>query len=527
MGAIMDGRTKSQLTAEIIELQTRLAQLEAERTERGSAGRSVSRSDSGERERVTRAPQISEARYRRLFETAKDGILILDADNGEITDSNPFLEEMLGYSHDELLGKKLWEIGPFRDVAASRDSFRELLSNEYVRYENLPLESKGGERRHVEFVSNLYLVDHTRVIQCNIRDISARRLVEMREAEATAKLSSLVAALQKRDREMTLLSRMNDLFQSCETEEEVYRVIALEAVELFAGQGGCVANFHPSGQYLEVVARWGEETPIQDVFSLEDCWALRQGHPHEVLNPRTSLLCHHFVHPPTRGYLCLPLTVQGETLGVFHLGFLDVGEGEYAASRLQLAVSVGEAIKLSLSNLRLRKRLNEQATRDPLTGLFNRRYMEDTLSREVHRALRSRTPLCLAMLDLDYFKRFNDTYGHDAGDLVLREVGRMLREHLRRSDVACRYGGEEFVLVLPDSSLADTQQRLDQIRLLFERLETRHDGALLGSITLSAGVASAPEHGATGEELLRAADVALYAAKHAGRNAVVVYQVPN
>jgi len=127
------------------------------------------------------------------------------------------------------------------------------------------------------------------------------------------------------------------------------------------------------------------------------------------------------------------------------------------------------------------------------------------------------------MLDLDHFKRFNDTFGHGAGDSLLRELGQLLREKLRKSDISCRYGGEEFVLILPDSSLADTRQRVEQIRGLIKELKIRHGDELLGTIAVSAGIAAAPEHGSTAAELLRAADNALYAAKQAGRDCVVLY----
>jgi len=188
---------------------------------------------------------------------------------------------------------------------------------------------------------------------------------------------------------------------------------------------------------------------------------------------------------------------------------------------------VGETIKLSLANLKLRKTLQEQATRDPLTGLFNRRYLEDTLPRELHGAMRREARISLAMIDLDNFKNFNDTFGHDTGDLVLRESARLLHDNLRKSDIACRYGGEEFAIVLIDSSLANASQRLEQVRLLFEKLEIRHSGQLLSSTTMSGGVAEAPEHGSTMEELMRAADEALYAAKQAGRNRVAAYHPQN
>jgi diguanylate cyclase (GGDEF)-like protein len=197
---------------------------------------------------------------------------------------------------------------------------------------------------------------------------------------------------------------------------------------------------------------------------------------------------------------------------------------EQRVSQRNLALALGEAIKLSLFNLRLQGKLREQATRDPLTGLFNRRYLEDTLDRELHRALRKQSPLSIVMLDLDHFKQFNDTFGHDAGDLVLRELGKLLRTVLRQSDILFRYGGEEFVLVFPDSSLTDTWKRVDEIRVLVKGLKIRHDDRLLGTITVSAGVATAPEHGSTTHDLLRSADDAMFAAKQGGRDRLAAYR---
>ncbi len=237
--------------------------------------------------------RASEVRYRRLFETAKDGIFLLDGDTGRITDVNPFLEDMLGYSHTELIGKALWEIGPIKDIAASQDAMRQLQKKEYVRYENLPLETKAGQQIQVEFVSNVYRVDNERVIQCNVRDITARKQAEETLQKVNDGLLASMAELQRRDEEMKSLIRLNDLFQSCTTQAEAYQVVAHVAIELFAGQSGCLAIL--SAQHLETVGRWGGETPLKSSFSLEDCWALRRGQLHEVIDPRTDLLCHHFL----------------------------------------------------------------------------------------------------------------------------------------------------------------------------------------------------------------------------------------
>jgi len=462
----------------------------------------------------------SEVRYRRLFETAKDGILLLDANTGRITDVNPFLQDMLGYPHDELIGKALWEIGAVKDIAASQDAMRQLQKKEYVRYENLPLETKAGEQIHVEFISNVYLVNGARVIQCNVRDITSRKLAEDGMRAANDKLLASVVELQIRDEEMKSLIGLNDLLQSCTTQAEAYQVVTVVATELFVGQSGCLAILSATEQHMEAVAVWGDATAFKTTFSSEDCWALRRGKLHEVSDPRVDLLCHHFVHQAHASYLCAPLIVQTGTTGLLCLTAMP-GKQRGSIIRQQLVVAAGETIKLSLYNLKLREDLREQAVLDPLTGLYNRRYLEENLKRELHRAQRGNVPLCVVMLDLDKLKPFNDTFGHDAGDALLRDLAHVLLDRLRKSDIACRYGGDEFVLVLPDSSLADTRQCMEQIRSLVRELKIRHAGALLDAMTISAGVAVTPEHGCTAAELLRAADAAMYAAKQAGGDRVV------
>jgi diguanylate cyclase (GGDEF)-like protein/PAS domain S-box-containing protein len=476
------------------------------------------------RKRIDKALRDSESRYRRLFETAKDGILLLDAVSGEITDVNPFLIELLGYTHAELLGKKLWEISPFKDAVASQAAFQELQQKKYIRYEELPLETQDGEHVEVEFVSNVYDVNGKDVIQCNIRDISDHMRTKDSSRKANEELSALVVELQKHGREMRLINRMNDLLQACKTKEEAYQVIALAVGELFIGLGGGLAILHDSGQYLETLARWGVDSLLESVFPLEDCWAMRRGQQHEVMDPKANVICGHFVRPPKTGYLCLPLVVQGETLGLFYLD-IPVGMSvEQLISWKQLVVTVGEGIKLSLSNLKLREIMREQANRDPLTGLFNRRYLDDTLPRELMHAQRHNSQTCLAMLDIDHFKQFNDTFGHEAGDLILRELGCILRENIRKSDIACRFGGEEFVLVLFDSPLETSRQHLERICKHVKDLQIRYGEQLLGTMTLSAGLIEVSDNGLTADDLLRSADEALYAAKGAGRDRIVAYR---
>lgn len=468
--------------------------------------------------------RTSEIRYRRLFETAQDGILILDAVTRKITEANPFMVELLGYHRHEMLGQELWEIGLLKDVKANRQAFRELKGKGYIRYENLPLQTKDGQQREVEFVSNVYAENGHQVIQCNIRDITARKEAEQRLRNANDQLTALVAELQRRDAQMLTLNRMHELLQACSTQEEAYKVIALIACELFTGQDGCLAILDASGQHIEAVAPWGNKPSVKPVFSMEDCWALRHDQLHAVTDPQGGLLCRHFVRQPDAGYFCVPLTVQGETLGVLCVIGTDAWRGEHQIGQQRLAIAVGEAIKVSLSNLKLQEKLRDQAIRDPLTGLLNRRFLEETLARDVYRAQRHNSPLCVVMLDLDDFKRFNDTFGHDVADSLLRELGQGMREKLRKGDISCRYGGDEFVLVLPDSPLPDAQRRVEQICAMVKEMQSRHGDARAGAMTMSAGIAQAGIHASNPSELLRAADKALYAAKAAGRDSVAIYQ---
>ena len=465
----------------------------------------------------------SESRYRRLFETAKDGILLLDAVSGQITDVNPFLIELLGYSYKEFIGKSLWEIGPFKDVAASQTAFQELRRKKYIRYDELPLETKNGASVDVEFVSNLYEVNGQKVIQCNIRDISERKRIKDSLNNANQELSSLVVQLQNHDREMRLINRMNDLLQACKTQEEAFQVISLAVGDLFTGQSGGLAILHDSGHFLETFASWGDEPIMESIFQLDDCWAIRRGQAHEVGDPLDNVICRHFIRPPKAGHLCLPLVVQGEMLGLLSVEIPAGMKPDRAYHWRQQVVTVGEGIKLSLSNLKLREIMREQANHDPLTGLFNRRYLNDTLPRELNHARRGCTQITIAMLDIDHFKNLNDTYGHDAGDLMLRELGRVLRETVRKSDIACRFGGEEFVLILLDSSLEASLHHLEKLNTHVKEMQIRYGEQLLGSMSLSIGVIEASQYEMTADELLGAADKALYAAKRAGRDRIVAY----
>lgn len=338
-----------------------------------------------------------------------------------------------------------------------------------------------------------------------------------------ARLSESVTEMQVHHHEMQMINRLNDMLQTCQTLQEAYRVIETSLQEIFGKTAGALAMLDASRHYMETRVGWGDSS-CEASFALEDCWAMRQGHQHGVESRDKAPLCKHFTRLPQGGHLCLPLIAQGEITGLLYLEMRAECSHETYIEQQQLAETVGEVVKLGLSNIRLRMALLEQATHDTLTGLYNRRYLDESMPRELHRALRSKSPLCVVMIDMDFFKRINDTFGHEAGDIVLRGFGQLLGRNMRKSDIACRYGGEEFVIVMESSSLEDACQRAEQLRSQVKELKLQSGSQLLGQMTISAGVAQMPEQGITADKLLQMADEALYAAKQGGRDRVVVYK---
>jgi diguanylate cyclase (GGDEF)-like protein len=356
-----------------------------------------------------------------------------------------------------------------------------------------------------------------------------RRQAQDELSKAHDKLKNSVGELESRNREASTLSEMADLLHSCFTLEEASGVIASSAKKLFPEFSGAVVVFSASRNILEAVTTWGRSWPAEKVFSPNECWALRRGHLHQSTSEEGAVRCAHFGTESRLPSLCTPLMAHGETLGILCLVTEPSGLVGTPVSisefNVQLAVSVAEHAALSFANLKLREKLRYQSIRDPLTGLFNRRFLDESLERELPNAIRKKRSLGIVMLDVDHFKRFNDTFGHDAGDTVLRELGDYLSKFIRQGDLACRYGGEEFTLVFPESSLEDTRRRAEELRISFEQLSIKHNDIVLGKVTLSLGVAALPEHGTTAVELLAAADGALFKAKEEGRNRVLIAEV--
>ena len=351
-----------------------------------------------------------------------------------------------------------------------------------------------------------------------IQDITARRQAEEALRHSNERLTASLSAMQVHTRDLTLINEMNELMQTCLREEEIHRVFGHMAQTLKLGDGGMLAMTHSPGRGLHSVVTWGDSEGLDTQFAQDDCWGIRRGQIYEPAHAQPGLHCAHFRQRVGQSALCYPLVMHGETLGLITVSAqADLHDDSWQRVR-QLCITLGEALKLALSNIRLREALREQAMRDPLTGLFNRRYLDETLPRELHAALREEQPLALAILDIDHFKRYNDTWGHEAGDQVLIAVARILREHLRISDIACRYGGEELVAVMPGAELEEARERRARIANLVRDADVHIQDRPLPAVTFSAGIALAPQHGDSADALLRAADQALYAAKQAGRD---------
>lgn len=325
--------------------------------------------------------------------------------------------------------------------------------------------------------------------------------------------------IETRAMQYTLLRELSSLLQTALTLEEAYPIIADYGERLFPRMSGGMALVVGGKNQVKREAQWGDSEVITPSFHPSDCWAMRRSREHLSTSPEAGQVCDHFTNTASPHRLCVPMVIQGESVGILCL-LSDPADSVHtvlAPEIQELAVMVADSIGLPVSNMKLQLALRHQSTHDALTGLYNRRYFTEALSREISRALRYRTNFALFLLDLDYFKKINDDYGHQAGDLVLERTGELLAENIRSSDIACRYGGEEFVLILPQVAPEQIRERAEALVNLFRTQELTYNNHTL-KFTCSLGIAVFPDNGDTDEEILHSADQALYLAKSRGRN---------
>jgi diguanylate cyclase (GGDEF)-like protein/PAS domain S-box-containing protein len=466
----------------------------------------------------------SEEQFRHLADNIREVFFIVSPDPPRMTYISPAYDEIWGRSREELYARPAAWIESVHPEDRGRvgESFGKSLqgfpteteyritrpdgSTRWINARSFPVRDAQGK-----FVRVVGIAEN----------ITARK-------EATDKLHAALAAMENQALSAAKLTDLLDILQSCQTAEEAYKVIGDSLPTTLSARSGALCLTSPSRNIVEAAATWGDALSTEKTFRPDNCWALRRGKIHLVREPQSSLRCAHVSAAIAGSYLCVPLAAQGETLGVLYLespaacsATLQEAHADPLDTLAQQAVAVGERISLALANLRLREVLRGQSLRDPLTGLFNRRYMEESLERELRRAVRNNLSVALLMLDIDHFKRFNDTFGHQAGDTLLRALGDFLMKRTRGQDAACRYGGEEFALILSGTSSESAHKRAELLREELTHLTVEHAGQVLGSVTLSIGVAAFPGHDSS-EELIRAADQALYRAKAEGRDRTIV-----
>lgn len=324
------------------------------------------------------------------------------------------------------------------------------------------------------------------------------------------------ATLRDRGDVIELLGGMAHRMQASRTDEELAQVIGVFVPRVLPGVAGALYAHNNSRNLLLPIAGWGGLEPLPEGFAPDQCWSLRRGQSHFLTAPGSDIICGHAMGSE-EPYHCEPLLAGGEVIGTLYLeGILDT------ENRFRLTV-MAENIASALYNHRLKRGLREQTIRDPLTGLFNRRYMEEVLTMEIARAARSKEPLSLVMCDVDHFKRFNDEFGHDAGDAVLQAVATEMRNRFRDGDVVCRYGGEEFTIIAPGSTAQQLAERVEPVREAISQITLRHGGRALGSTSMSFGIAMWDKSmDRDGASLVQVADAALYRAKREGRNRVTI-----
>lgn len=469
------------------------------------------------------ALQASKMQLSSILDSSLDGIMAFRSvrnDQGTIVDfewllSNASACDMVGKTPEQLVGQRL--------LVAMPGNQEEGLFDDYVRT------VETGKSFQREFYYNHEGVESWfENVAVPLGDgfvVTFRNVTQIKQSEqalhrANQQLEAWVNDLNHRHTEMVTLSEISDFLQACTTVEEACHTIPQLVEILFPHCGGVFFMMRESRNRLEQVSTFGIGHHSQADFEPDHCWGLRRGQPHVVDASRASLRCRHIqTDNPDLSTLCIPMMAQGEVLGLLHIST----EVPMALSeaKQRLAQTLAEQMGMAIANLKLQETLKHQSIRDPLTKLFNRRYLEESLTREVHLAARKQHTLGVILLDVDHFKRFNDTFGHDAGDFVLQVVGDLLASQVRGSDLACRYGGEEMILVLPEAGLVDTTSRADSLRLAISQMDLNHRGQNLGRLTASFGVAVFPQHGTTISTLIKAADEALYRAKEAGRNQVL------
>ena len=463
--------------------------------------------------------------FTALTQSSPIGIYIVQ--EGKFHYINRQFERIIGYNIDELLSTKSMNYIYPEDIELVRTSaVNALKSGVCPPYEYRVVTKSGQIKWILETVISIHY-QGKRATLGNFMDITESKQLQEETYRANEKLTIMVKKLEEQQRRGAILTEMRDMLQACSKMEETAPIIMGFMKKLFPESQGALFLLSNSRSDLESIVTWGD-FPINsesNIFTPDACWGLRRGRAHVVDDVNIGPICPHLKNALASPYVCLPLMAKGDILGLLHLknafSTKDLGHDHAIADLKEMASTLSEYLSLSIANVKLSESLSRQSIQDPQSGLYNRRFMEESLQREILRAARKQAQIGIIMADLDHFKKFNDVYGHAAGDKIISQMGKLLKEKFRGSDIACRYGGEEFLVILPESSREDTIKRAENLREEIKKMDMVFQGQILGTITISMGIASYPESGTKMEDLLRIADTALYKAKQEGRDRVI------
>lgn len=336
-------------------------------------------------------------------------------------------------------------------------------------------------------------------------------------------LARTVNALEDTARESELMTAARNELQLCVQVQQVYETAAVSFSRLLPGTSGCLYMINNSRSHVEAVSSWGQPDR-EDFGQPELCCALRSGQPRWRQPAISEIHCEHFSATAPERYHCRPIVAYGNTIGLLYFQCASDQLVTEVKDRMDAVRQLIQITALAIATLNLRAKLENQSIRDSLTGLFNRHFMQISLEREMARARRRKQIMAVLMLDADHFKRFNDTNGHAAGDAVLKAFAEVFRANIRSEDIACRYGGEEFTIILPDTTVKGACDRADSILSAVANLKIASAQQTFDGLSVSIGVAFYPGDGETADDVLQHADAALYDAKHNGRNQVRLYE---
>ncbi|HDV5818032.1 TPA: diguanylate cyclase, partial [Legionella pneumophila] len=473
--------------------------------------------------------QNTQTQLKKIIESTSDMIAAFDKEHRFITFNEAYQREFKRL-FDKYISINLSLEKALVDIPENKKELAEIWKNSLQNNEENKTIELNTEHEKIVYEMSSKLIQNgdneINGVVHSVRNITKRVQEHTELQESYQKLANEMKELQEKNEQITLLVEMSDIMLACSSQQELSDVLSKYSQRLLRFSSGYLFIMHPSKNYLEKTTSWGDPQPHELTFTPEQCWAIRRGRVHHVDSSHIELLCGHVsfsLEQQDLSLLCVPLMAQNDIYGLLYLEVNLKQLPLFDENQRLLITAFAELTALALANVRLGESLRYQSIRDPLTGLYNRRYLEDFLFKQLHQAERTKASFAILMLDLDHFKKINDTFGHEAGDFVLKEIGQILNNDIRLGDVATRYGGEEFVLLLFDVDANAAKTRADNLRSAISKLQVKYGAQYVGQVTASIGISIYPDDAKSPDELIEAADKALYQAKNKGRNMVLLF----